>query len=105
MEELRQEIAARANELERLGYGPLVHSGPIPPEVIERQRRMSTVVKELEDEVDRAAALGGSLADLDRGLVEFLSSHAGEEVFLSWRLGDPEVAYYRRPDELARRPL
>ena len=105
MDELRQEIAARANELERQGFGPLTHTGPLPPEIVERKKRVEAAVKELEAEVDRLSATGGILADVDRGLVEFLSTKDGRDILLSWQLGEPVVTYYHPLDQPGRRPL
>jgi hypothetical protein len=102
--ELRQEIGARSNELERLGFGPLA-SGPEPPEVTERKRRLQAAVAEADAEVDRIGETGAILADLDRGLLEFPAQHEGREIYLSWQVDDREVAYFRWPDGLARQPL
>lgn len=92
--ELRQEIGARANELERLGFGPLTHDGPEPPEVTERKRRVQTAVSEMDAEVARVGETGAVLADLDRGLIEFPCEVHGREAWMSWQLGEPEVLFY-----------
>jgi len=39
------------------------------------------------------------LRDFETGLVDFPSTMAGEEVYLCWRLGEPEVAHWHRPNE------
>ena len=39
------------------------------------------------------------LRDYETGLVDFPALMAGEEVYLCWRLGEPDVAYWHRPDE------
>lgn len=105
MAELRQEIGARANELERLGFGPLVHDGPEPPEVTERKRRIQRAVAELDAEVAVIGETGAILADLDRGLVDFPFELYGREAMLSWQLGEREVAYYHWADAATRLPL
>jgi hypothetical protein len=39
------------------------------------------------------------LRDFETGLVDFPAVISGEEVYLCWRLGEPDVAYWHRPDE------
>ena len=34
--------------------------------------------------------------DLDQGLVDFLARRGREQVFLCWRLGEPEIRYWHR---------
>ncbi len=47
------------------------------------------------------------LRDIATGLVDFPANVNGEEVFLCWRLGEPEVAFWHYPDDgfAGRRPL
>ena len=63
----------------------------------------------LRDEVDRIARrIGGYLSELeqvgctfkgfDDGLVDFLSVRDGRDVFLCWRLGEPEIAHWHELD-------
>ena len=37
--------------------------------------------------------------DLDFGLVDFPAERYGESVVLCWRYGEPEVAFWHKPDE------
>ena len=39
-----------------------------------------------------------SWADYDKGLIDFPSLHDGREVYLCWRLGEPQVAYWHELD-------
>jgi hypothetical protein len=47
------------------------------------------------------------LRDLERGLVDFPSLREGEEVYLCWVEGEPEVAFWHAPEAgfAGRRPL
>jgi hypothetical protein len=38
------------------------------------------------------------LRDLDRGLVDFPSLRDGEEVYLCWEEGEPEIAFWHEPE-------
>jgi hypothetical protein len=47
------------------------------------------------------------LRDLSRGLVDFPAVREGEEVYLCWEEGEPEIAFWHEPDAgfAGRRPL
>src|SRR5262249_38606571 len=70
--EIRREIAARANEIERLGFDPAgPRSRDLPPSIAERKDLLEAAVAAFEREIDRIAALGGIVHDLDLGSVDF----------------------------------
>ena len=48
----------------------------------------------LKTEVEYLAERGILLRDPDTGLIDFPAEHDGEQVFLCWRLGEDDVAYY-----------
>ena len=48
----------------------------------------------LKTEVEYLAERGILLRDPETGLVDFPAEHDGEQVFLCWRLGEDDVAYY-----------
>ncbi len=47
------------------------------------------------------------LRDLDRGLVDFPSLREGEEIYLCWEEGEPEIGFWHEPETgfAGRRPL
>jgi hypothetical protein len=51
------------------------------------QERMQEYEQELYE-------LGVELKDYDKGLIDFPSRMKGREVYLCWRLGEPEVTYW-----------
>ncbi len=57
--------------------------------------------------VDRLQEWGLELRDVATGLVDFPAMIAGEQAWLCWRLGEPEVAYWHPRDSgfADRRPL
>ena len=57
--------------------------------------------------IDRINQWELQLRDVNTGLIDFPSMLGGEEVWLCWRLGEPEVAYWHPIDEGfgSRRPL
>ena len=52
----------------------------------------------LKTEVTYLADRGILLRDPDTGLVDFPAERDGERVFLCWRLGEDDVAYYHAED-------
>ena len=48
----------------------------------------------LKTEVEYLADRGILLRDPDEGLIDFPAERDGEQVFLCWRLGEADVAYY-----------
>ncbi len=61
----------------------------------------------LKTEVTYLAERGILLRDPDTGLVDFPAEHDGGRVFLCWRLGEDDVAYYHGEHAgfSARKPL
>jgi hypothetical protein len=61
----------------------------------------------VDELMDRINGWGIQLRDITTGLVDFPGIREGEEIWLCWRLGEPEVAYWHSRDEgfAGRRPL
>lgn len=53
----------------------------------------------VDELMDRITDWGIQLRDITTGLVDFPGFYEGEEVWLCWRLGEPEVSYWHRRDE------
>ena len=71
------------------------------------REQWSTLLARVSELIDRLRDWGVQLRDIDRGLVDLPGSIGGERVWLCWRLGEPEVAYWHPVDEGfgSRRPL
>jgi hypothetical protein len=93
---------------------------PLVGELLERRARVVVTRKQLGDVLDdlhndvgsaaatemavefekirrlaaRVQSYGCFLKDTNSGLVDFLAEIDGREVFLCWRYGEPEVAFY-----------
>jgi hypothetical protein len=52
-------------------------------------------------------ALGCVIKDLDLGLLDFLASRGREQVYLCWRLGEPDIRHWHGLQEgfAGRKPL
>jgi hypothetical protein len=89
----RQERLARVRVPERGGMGDAYREELLQVEAeFERdQERMHEYVEEL-------SRLGVELKDFVTGLIDFPCWMDGREVYLCWRLGEPEVAYWHELD-------
>jgi hypothetical protein len=89
----RQERLARLRAKDRGVLGPAYQEELLQVEEgLERdQERMQQYEEELRD-------LGVELKDYFTGLVDFPCRMNGREVYLCWRAGEPEVAYWHELD-------
>jgi hypothetical protein len=69
----------------------------------EHQRTLARVAELM----DRLKEWALELRDVSTGLVDFPAVIEGEEAFLCWRLGEPDVAFWHSPEDgfRGRRPL
>jgi hypothetical protein len=81
------------------GNGHNLPDGPFA----RRQAARATVQQQL----GRVQELGCELKDPRLGLVDFPSRFEGREVYLCWKMDEPEVAYWHPQDEgfASRKPL
>jgi len=99
---LREEMEAYAHAR---GTDAVEH---VPTEELLRHRPAArAVVEELDASVGEIEESGAQLKDVHLGLVDFPAEIDGEQVYLCWQFGEPEVAYWHRPSDgfAGRRPL
>jgi hypothetical protein len=98
--QLRGRLRALYSVLDDAGHPPEDDEPPaeLPDEVPDDVRRdvakfyglvdaLRALVAEIQD-------TGCTIKDVERGLVDWLALSGGREVYLCWRFGEPEVAYY-----------
>ena len=56
------------------------------------------VIEELDATVHEIQESGAELKDIRLGLVDFPAERGGEQVYLCWQYGEPEVAFWHRLD-------
>jgi hypothetical protein len=78
----------------RLEAGELVLSA-----IGDQQRALDAAVEEFRRIAGEIEDLGIVLRDLDMGLVDFPSQIRGVPIFLCWRIGEPEVAFWHGESE------
>jgi hypothetical protein len=71
-----------------------------------RQKRDSNAAK-LKQMLESFQEIGCIVKDLEIGLIDFPALYRGKEVYLCWRLGEPDIAYWHPVEEgfAGRRPI
>jgi hypothetical protein len=85
--ELKQRLSAVVSEHRRPS------SDPYCEELAQSQAELEAEVAKLEAYIDELSRLGVELKGPD-GLCDFYSIMEGREVYLCWRLGEPEVMHW-----------
>ena len=90
----RRRLNVVQHKLAQLSLKASTNGNLLEEEVHATQRE----AKRLSDELDKLAArftdLGCELKDIEQGLVDFPAQREGREVYLCWRLGEEEVAFW-----------
>ncbi|HEX2235782.1 MAG TPA: DUF2203 domain-containing protein [Actinomycetota bacterium] len=73
----------------------------------EKRDRWARVLGRVTELLERLQEWEVELKDVSTGLVDFPAVVEGEEAYLCWRLGEPEVAFWHRRQDgfRGRRPL
>lgn len=81
---------------------------PLDEEEARRLRlRMQGVIDQMAAAVARIDALGITLRDIERGLIDFPALVSGRQVWLCWQLGETDVTQWHELDTgfTSRRPI
>ncbi|HLY21402.1 MAG TPA: DUF2203 domain-containing protein [bacterium] len=103
----RDEATLKKTEIEML-WKRLDAGEAVLTSVGEQQKHLDALVARLSAIAQDVEEIGCILRDVDAGLVDFPArAGAGRTVFLCWRLGEPEIAFWHGTGEgfAGRRPL
>lgn len=94
LETLRARLAGNGHSPDREGIGRL-------------RQEVEELIQQLRQGIADVEALGCLVKDLEMGLVDFPTLRGGREVYLCWRLGEEEVAFWHSVEEgfAGRKPL
>lgn len=67
--------------------------------VREAQERRDSAAAALRGIIEQVQELGCVIKDLDMGLVDFLTSFQGRDVYLCWKIGEPSITYWHGTEE------
>ena len=69
-------------------------NGASSSELDERRQQMGKTIKRMEAAVRRIDAWGIALRDIDTGLVDFPALVNGRPIWLCWKLGEGDIAWW-----------
>jgi hypothetical protein len=103
----RRRLDVVQQKLGELSLKAATNGNLLEEEVHSTQREVKRLTEEISKLMAKISDLGCEIKDLDQGLVDFPSLREGREIYLCWRLGEPEVAFWHEPDAgfSGRRPL
>ena len=73
----------------------------------ETRQELAKAAAEVNSLIERVNDLGCEVKDIDEGLVDFRSEREGRDVYLCWKLGEPEILWWHELEAgfAGRRPL
>ena len=79
----------------------------IEKELNETRQELEQAAAALNSLIERVRELGCEVKDIDQGLVDFRTVREGREVYLCWKLGEPDVRWWHELETgfAGRRPL
>ncbi len=79
----------------------------IEKELNETRQELAKATAELNSLTERVQELGCEVKDIDQGLVDFRAERHGREIYLCWKLGEPDVRWWHELETgfAQRRPL
>jgi hypothetical protein len=96
--ELARELRDRHERLSRLKPGGKGRSEAHEEELHQAHEEFEALKERLQGFVTELTSLGVELKDYLVGLIDFPCRMNGREVYLCWRLGEPDVAHWHELD-------
>jgi hypothetical protein len=75
-------------------FTPVMRSNGYGMATLELEREIAELVANLATWLHEITSLGIEVKDLDQGLIDFPSLRSGRVVYLCWRLGEGEIAFW-----------
>jgi hypothetical protein len=69
------------------------------PEAVALRERVDEIARRINEYIAELEQVGCVLKGFDDGLVDFRGQVAGRDVWLCWRLGEPEVGHWHEIDQ------
>jgi hypothetical protein len=108
MVQARHSLAAAAGRQRELVIRIAGNGGDLSPgDVRDAAAAVEREVATIAECVAALEAAGVQVKDMDEGLVDFPARHAGRDILLCWKVGEPSVSYWHGLDEgfAGRKPL
>ena len=94
LQEKRDRIAAMEVEIDTLELVAEKKEGQTPDPLKQKVEEYNRTVQGFYALIDEIHQMGCFLKDINSGLVDFYTLHNGRVVYLCWKAGEPEVAYW-----------
>jgi len=98
----KNNVVALQEELQKT-----VESGSSLERFIKKKQQLNGAVSYLYKAIEQLEDMGIMIKSVDEGLIDFPSARFDEEVWLCWKLGEPEIKFWHDKDEgfMGRKPL
>ncbi len=106
-----QESKSKHDRLEEKAdeYAHLLSSNGriIEKELNETRQELAMTTTEVNRLIERVQEMACELKDIEQGLIDFRTEREGREVYLCWKLGEPDIRWWHELDAgfAGRRPL
>ncbi len=99
-DQLRERAAEYAQRMSSNGH-------VVEKELNETRQELEQATAELNGLMERVQEMGCEVKDIDQGLIDFRAEHEGREVYMCWKLGEPDVRWWHELETgfAGRRPL
>ena len=93
-----QERKARHDQLQEKAAeysGRMSSNGHIiEKDVNETRQELQKAAAELNGLIERVQEMGCAVKDIDQGLIDFRTEREGRDVYLCWKLGEPDIRWW-----------
>ena len=98
---LKNQIAEKIVDMEKKGMDlqKMAQKDSYSEEESRDLSELQLLADQVQDCVYELTAQGGLLKDIEKGLVDFYCLFPGEEVFLCWKEGEPEIQFFHSVEE------
>jgi hypothetical protein len=90
-DELRARVGESAEKSRSNGHG-------VDQEAAQARREMEAAAEQISALVQKVQDMGVELKDMEQGLIDFRTVREGREVYLCWKLGEENVAFWHELD-------
>ncbi len=70
----------------------------IEKELNETRQELAKAAAEVNHLIERIQEMDCELKDIDKGLVDFRAEREGRDVYLCWKLGEPDIRWWHELD-------
>ncbi len=102
--DFKSEYDEAVDELSLIAQRITIMGGMVPPHdaVVLLRNRKNAAVRASRSAFDQLRHTGCQLKDLESGRVDFPTLYRGQEVCLSWKLGESGIGFWRHVDDSER---